>query len=304
MAAGGDHRGDTDGLEPDDLEPSGGARRNLVTIVPSVVEHTANSAARSGDSSGLDENAIDRALVLRLQGQRGTAGRGAGGGGEGGTGGGGGGDKRAWSELILRHQRRVFATCMRYCNNPETAADLTQDTFVKVIQSIGSFDHRAQFATWLTRITINVCLSHRRSALVRKTEPLPGSSGKSSLSSSLRDAGGESLRSENLSRPDGGALGGGGVGGGGELTPVEGVELNERRRHLFAALAEVEPDQRALLILRDVQGLEYEQIAEVLGVPMGTLKSRLFRARLALREQIERMTGPKGKDGVDETSET
>lgn len=212
--------------------------------------------------------------------------------------GGGGGDKEAWTALVLRHQRRVFATCMRYCNNPQTAADLTQDTFVKVIQSIGTFDHRAQFATWLTRITINACLSHRRAARVRKTEPLPGDGSRPLGGNDLRAGNRSGDGSENAHLDGMGAGGGDGQmgGGGGELSPLEGVELEERRRHLFAALAEIDPEQRALLILRDVQGLEYEQIAEVLGVPLGTLKSRLFRARQALREQVELTRGAEGSD--------
>ncbi len=208
-----------------------------------------------------------------------------------------GSDKEAWTALVTRHQRRVFATCMRYCNNPQTAADLTQDTFVKVIQSIGTFDHRAQFATWLTRITINVCLSHRRSARVRKTEPLPSDGSRSFGGNDLRsgDRGGDGSENPHASGGRGGGTDGRIGGGSGELSPLEGVELEERRRHLFAALAEIDPEQRALLILRDVQGFEYEQIAEVLGVPLGTLKSRLFRARQALREQVESMQG-RGSD--------
>lgn len=244
-------------------------RYHLAAVADSAAHH---APPPSPQASSSDEHAIDRALVLRLQSAQGVAG-----------GVSGPESKDAWTALVVRHQRRVFATCMRYCNNPQTAADLTQDTFVKVIQSIGTFDHRAQFATWLTRITINVCLSHRRSARVRKTEPLPGDSSRSLSGKDLRTRGREGEGSENL------RAAGTGEARDGELSPLEGVELEERRRHLFAALAEIDPEQRALLILRDVQGLEYEQIAEVLGVPLGTLKSRLFRARLALRERVEAM---------------
>lgn len=243
---------------------------NVYVAHPGSLNPSDNPPARvprDGGDSGEHDAAVDRTLVARMQA-------------------GGPADKDAWTQLILRHQRRIYATCLRFCNNPETASDLTQDVFVKVIQSINAFDNRSRLTTWMTRIAINVCLSHRRAARVRRTQTLSDTGGTdvaarrnsspySDLTASSRAPG-----SENLSRTDGGFLGG-------ELQPEQSVELHERRKRLYSALAELEPDQRALLILRDVQGLEYEQIAEVLGVPLGTLKSRLFRARLALRRLME-----------------
>ena len=224
---------------------------------------------------GGDPIDLDRVLVARLQKPGGQA------------------DKEAWAALIQRHQKRVYVTCLRYCNNPETAADLTQDTCVKVIQSIGGFDGRSQLATWMTRIAINVCLSHRRSARIRKTVALPGEGGgpgEGRGSKTIIDSG-LSGGSETENIRSGGTPGSGRGLGGGELSPGEGVQEGEERDRLYAALADLPAEQRALLILRDVQGLEYEQIAQVLDVPLGTLKSRLFRARLALRERIESMPG-------------
>lgn len=224
-------------------------------------------------------------------------------------GGGGPSDKEAWTQLIKRHQQQVYLTCLRYCNNPETALDLTQDVFVKVIQAIDTFDNRSQFTTWMTRIAINVCLSHRRAAKVRRTVSLsedggvpgegqggrgghigPASHNRLSKQDFQHTTEGSSEKNAARRRTDGETVRG-------ELSAEERVEWEERRARLYSALAELPPDQRALLILRDVQGLEYEQIAEVLSVPLGTLKSRLFRARLALRELMER-SGERDEGGT------
>ena len=266
---------------------------------PVTAHHPAHNPGESRPSDPVapshppEDEAIDRALVSRLQ----SAARG-----------GGPADKSAWTALIERHQQRIYLTCLRYCNNPETALDLTQDVFVKVIQSIDGFDRRSQLTTWMTRIAINVCLSHRRSARVRRTVSLSedaapsragGSHGRGSSRTLQESANDHNYINDNDLRLSnsagtsenfgGGARSGSGGTGGTheELSPNQSVEWEERRTRLYSALAELPPEQRALLILRDVQGFEYEQIAEVLGVPLGPLKRRLFRARLALRELME-----------------
>lgn len=212
---------------------------------------------------------------------------------------GGPADREAWTELVHRHQRSVYLTCLRYTNNPDDAAELAQDTFVQVIRHIGSFDSRAKLSTWITRIAINLCLSHRRSQRLRKHQPLSeeaGSGARKSIDDRvLRNvaSGGSSDKNAvtSLSDGSGGVRAAGELSAGGELSAHERVEEQERNTALFAALADLNAEQRALLILRDVQGLEYEQIAEVLGVALGTVKSRLFRARFALREAFVRRTG-------------
>lgn len=257
--------------------------------------------AASGDRARNAEPHVDTdgELIARLQSASAA----------GGAGGGGPSDKEAWTQLIRRHQQQVYLTCLRYSNNPETALDLTQDVFVKVIQAIDTFDNRSQFTTWMTRIAINVCLSHRRAAKVRRTVSLSedggvpgegrgargghvGSASHNRLSNQdfQHTADGSSEKNAARRTTDGETVRG-------ELSAEERVEWEERRARLYSALAELPPDQRALLILRDVQGLEYEQIAEVVSVPLGTLKSRLFRARLALRELMER-SGERGEGGT------
>lgn len=183
----------------------------------------------------------------------------------------------AWTELLEAHEDRIFATCLRMVRDYETARDLTQDSMVKVIQGLDSFDNRARFSTWLTRVSMNVCISYMRKRRLR--------------------------RHASLDAPMGGSEGGGGPGAGSgrgasfsdalespeEHNAQERVEQREDREMLLAALDLLDPDHRAVLVLRDAQDLDYQQIGDVLGVPLGTVKSRLFRARAALREAIEKL---------------
>lgn len=178
-------------------------------------------------------------------------------------------DRSAWDELLRHHQDRLFGLCLRMVGR-EAAADLTQDSMVKILQGLDSYDGRSQLSTWMFRIAMNTCLSWLRGQKLRRHKALEQNSA-------------ESVRSLGTQ------------GGGGELSPASGVQEDERRVAVSLALAELPDDQRAILVLRDVQGLEYDQIAEVLEVPGGTVKSRLFRARLALRELVEeRLHGRRG----------
>lgn len=181
------------------------------------------------------------------------------------------GDNSAWTRLIQRYQDRLFSVCVRMVHDRELATDLTQDAFIKIIQGLDSFDGRAKFSTWAIRITMNVCLSKLRSEKLRRHASLdaPAKGG---------DAGeGESPSSEAWGREQTR-----------ELAAASSVEAHEDRRRVLLALRELEPDQRAVIILADCRGLAYEHIAEVLGVAVGTVKSRLFRARASLRDTIER----------------
>ena len=205
-----------------------------------------------------------------------------------------GGDATLWPEFIARYQDRLFAVCFRLVHDRELASDLTQDTFVKVIQNLDKYDGRSRLSTWLIRIAMNVSLSKLRSEKLRRYASLdaPAAGGRGGAEASA--AGGR------------GAFGARGVDGpsrGSQIAQVKeqsglsGVERDQERLTLLAALRLVDDEQRAILVLRDGHGLEYEQIAEALGVAVGTVKSRLFRARLALREAVERLEGR--ADGVD-----
>lgn len=188
------------------------------------------------------------------------------------------GDSAAWSTLIDRYQDRLFSVCLRMVHNRDLAADLTQDAFVKVIQGLPSFDARAKFSTWVIRVTMNVCLSRLRSEKLRRHASLEAlaEAGDSTRSTPSHDAGFEQGR---------------------EPGTDEGVELHEDRTRVLAGLRQLDPDQRAVLILSDCHGQSYEQIAEALGVAVGTVKSRLFRARTALREAVESLENKPAKRG-------
>lgn len=177
------------------------------------------------------------------------------------------GDSDAWTTLIERYQVRIFSICVRMVRDRETASDLTQDAFIKVIKGLDTFDERAKLSTWVYRVTMNVCLSKLRSEKLRRHASLEA----------MASAGGRDpdRRSE--------------LGFAQEREPSaeEGVERDEERQRMVEALDSLSDEHRAILVLRDGRGLEYEQIADALEIPVGTVRSRLFRARAALRLAFE-----------------
>jgi RNA polymerase sigma-70 factor, ECF subfamily len=197
------------------------------------------------------------------------------------------GDQTAWTPLLTRYQDRLFGVCVKMLGNRDLAADVTQDAMVKIIEGLGSYDGRAKLSTWMIRVTMNVCLSKLRSEKLRRhisLEALGAAKGGGSAKGTYyedRPSGADSLpdRKTGDREPEG------------ELR----IQREETRRLVAAALLRISPEQRAILVLRDSRGLDYEQIAEVLSVPVGTVKSRLFRARAALREALEALEG-RGED--------
>jgi RNA polymerase sigma-70 factor, ECF subfamily len=175
------------------------------------------------------------------------------------------GDQQALEQLLNQHADMLYAVCFRMCGHAEDARDLAQDVLVKVIEALDSFDGRAKFSTWMTKIAMNHCLTHRRRQKLRGHASLDTLTGGTSESPS-EGRGFEQTR---------------------ELSAHAGVEHTEMQQVLRRAMQELDPDSRALLILRDVRDLDYGQISEVLDIPLGTVKSRLFRARAALRGRIE-----------------
>jgi len=142
---------------------------------------------------------------------------------------------------------------------------------VKIIQGLASYDGQSKLSTWMIRVTMNACLSWLRSEKLRRHARLDSPAPGRTASENATETHGSVLTSR-------------------EPQAADRVELQEARQHLGAALALLEPEQRAILILRDAQGMDYDRIALVLGVPLGTVKSRLFRARAALRALIESRT--------------
>ncbi len=180
------------------------------------------------------------------------------------------GDPAAIAELLSDYQRRIHAVCFRMTRDAEDAADLTQESLLKVMDGLESYGGRSAFSTWVIRVTMNCCLSHLRRERVRRHRSLDEAAGP-----------GETPRGLTVPDPR-------------ELSGPERVERSEMRPVLLRALEGLEPDMRAVLVLRDIQDLDYQQIGAVLDLPLGTVKSRLYRARAALRSAAE--AGPGDED--------
>lgn len=175
------------------------------------------------------------------------------------------GQTEAFGVLIEEYQDRVFNTCWRICGNVEDARDLTQEAFLKAYEKLDTFKQRSSFYTWIFRIAMNLALSHRRSAAVRRfvatsqTGDVIGTQADGLLG----------LRSHKEELD--------------ESSPLNRSALAETHAALLRAMHDLDDDHRAVVVLRDIEGFDYQQIAEVLSIPSGTVKSRLHRARIALR---------------------
>ena len=177
------------------------------------------------------------------------------------------GRAEATAELLQAYQRRIYSVCYRMVHDGEEARDLAQDAMVKLLEGLGSYDGRCRLSTWVIRVTMNCCLSHLRKRKLRR---------HGSLDESFEGDG--PTAAQNLPARK-------------ELRFQGNVEHAEMRAILLAALETLDPDMRAVLVLRDMHDLDYQQISEVVGVPVGTVKSRLFRARTAVRSAAEEALG-------------
>jgi RNA polymerase sigma-70 factor (ECF subfamily) len=160
------------------------------------------------------------------------------------------GDVTAFTELVDRHRQRVYNVCLRLLGDPEDAADASQDAFVSVLTKLEQFRGDAAFTTWLHRIAVNACYDVTRK---RRRQPM------------LRLAGDQDL-------PEADA---------GPAVPDHADEL-AGTRDVVAALRAIPEEFRVALVLADLQDLAYEEIAAILDVPIGTVKSRVHRGRVAL----------------------
>lgn len=180
------------------------------------------------------------------------------------------GELAAYDGLVLAFQDRVFNLCWRMCGSRTDAEDFTQDAFVKAFESLGRFDGRARFYTWLFRIAVNLVISARR-----RHTPFA----VVSIDAAYADAEG-GVASPLSDRLDSG-----------ETEPADQAAEHERHALVLAALASLDEEQRCIVTLRDIESLGYGEIADILNVPVGTVKSRLHRARLALRQKLMPLLG-------------
>ena len=167
------------------------------------------------------------------------------------------GDQSAWEAIVRLHWRRVFNIAYKFVGKHDLAEDLTQDVFLKLFKSLDTFDRRANFQTWLISVSRNLCIDHYRS--VRKERETIN-----------RDVDPADLTPAATTR-----------------SPYAELEVRDRVQLLREALDKLAPTLRTAVMMRDIQELSYQEIADRLSLPEGTVKSRINRGRTELARQIE-----------------
>jgi len=167
----------------------------------------------------------------------------------------------AFNELFRRHQDRITNAVYRFCGNAEDAADIAQRAFINAWRKIGGFKGDAAFSTWMYRIAFNQARSFRREQGRRPAVPLTGREN-------------EFIREPSTEGP-----------------PEARMESEDLHRKVHLALQKLDDEDRQVIVLKDIEDRSYDEIASILGVPKGTIRSRLHRARLALRERLKSIVG-------------
>ena len=177
------------------------------------------------------------------------------------------GEAAAWEEIVQRYHRRIYNICYRFSGSPDQAQDLTQEVFIKMYGSLKSYDsQRAAFMTWMTTITRNLLVDYfRKTKQERMTDSLDAATSEHDDALPL---------SERI--PDK------------ALPPDARVQSRETKEAVHRALQKLSPDLREAVILRDLQDMDYREIATVLRVPEGTVKSRINRGRAELARLLQR----------------
>jgi RNA polymerase sigma-70 factor, ECF subfamily len=169
------------------------------------------------------------------------------------------GDQHAWEQIVRTHWRKVFNVAYKFVGKHDEAEDLTQDIFLKIFKSLSSFDRRANFQTWLISVSRNLCIDHYRS--VRKERETID-----------RDVDPGDLMPVSV-----------------EVSPYAQLEHRDRVSMLREAMTALPETLRTAVLLRDIQELTYQEIADRLELPEGTVKSRINRGRTELARQIKRL---------------
>jgi len=178
-----------------------------------------------------------------------------------------GGDAAAWEEIVQRYHRRIYNVCYRFAGDSDNAQDLTQEVFIKMYRTLNTYDSgKGAFMTWVTAITRNLLVDH-----FRKTK---GDRITDSLDSTASEHEDAQPLSERIA--DGG------------LAPDAAVQKRETRDMVHLALQSLSPELREAVILRDLQDMDYREIATALRVPEGTVKSRINRGRAELARLLQR----------------
>jgi RNA polymerase sigma-70 factor (ECF subfamily) len=177
------------------------------------------------------------------------------------------GESVAWEEIVRLYNRRIYNLCYRFTNSPHNAEDLTQEVFIRVYRTLASYNiEKGAFTTWVTTLTRNLLVDHfRRSRQDRLTDSIDAGMGEEQDSPAVSDR----LRDPGPS-------------------PADHLASQETQKLVRRALARLSPDLREAVILRDLQDMDYKEIAQVLRVPEGTVKSRINRGRMELARLLSR----------------
>ena len=180
------------------------------------------------------------------------------------------GDQQSWQQLVVSQHRRIYAICYRFTGSPTDAEDLTQDVFLKLYRNLASFDtHKGSFQTWITTLARNLLVDHfRRTRADRATD---------SLDASFTSDGDGATLGDRLADPRPS-----------QESHASGLELKAR---IQQALAQLSPELREAVVFRDLEDMDYKEIAQVLRIPEGTVKSRISRGRGELARLLQRIEG-------------
>ena len=171
------------------------------------------------------------------------------------------GDRRAFEELMRKYEKKIFSFVVRMVRNEDTAVDLTQDFFFKIFTVLEKYNFEYKFSTWAYRICYNLVIDH-----IRKNQAQVDSLDDETVSS--RDM----LDSDNVSREDG----------------FKALARQETRDYVWRVVDEIPLKFRELILLRYIQDLKYEEIAEITALPVGTVKNRIFKAKEILKQEMEK----------------
>lgn len=171
------------------------------------------------------------------------------------------GDRSAFNQLVVKYRNRVMGLAVRMLGDRAEAEDVAQDIFVKIYRSLDGFQGAALFSTWLYRVAANSCINHRRKIRLRR-----------SVSVDVDEV--------EMSQPDA------------PSNPHDLLEEKQLKLLVEQAIRVLPEEQRIVLILRDIEGLTYEEIAETLDLELGTVRSRLHRARMALQGKLKNVLSP------------
>jgi len=176
-----------------------------------------------------------------------------------------GGDKNVFDALVLKHKDKVFNLCYRFLGDEQEANDSAQDAFIKVYRSLKKFRLESTFSTWLYRIVANTCKNRLKSLEYRQKKKTirlgnPGDIENEHPSIEIRDK---------------------------SPSPINELEMKERTMMIQKAIGSLPTEKRTMVVLHDIEGLSYEEVSKITGLNIGTVKSRLSRARLELRNKLK-----------------